>query len=71
MDFPEHVKCIRSPRGEQKLTLCGRFINFEFVLLDIGHAYMLGDQASLQACPACVDEAIRGLQKSRFSDDVG
>jgi hypothetical protein len=67
MTQPDYVKCIRSPFGEQKLTLCGRIIGpMEFVLLGVDHAYMLGDQASQQACPDCVDQAVRRLQESKY-----
>lgn len=70
MNRPDYVKCIRSPFEQQKHTVCGRLIGAgEFVLMDIGHAYMLGDQASLQACPGCVDEAVRGLLSSRYDSN--
>jgi len=67
MTRPDFVKCIRSPLGEQKLTLCGRLVDCgEFVLLGIDHTYALGDQASLQACPTCVDQAVRRLLTSKY-----
>lgn len=61
----EHVRCVWTPY-EGGLTLCGRRPDAgEFVLLDMDHAYVLASSGSrLQACPTCVEEAIRGLQAS-------
>jgi len=65
---PEHVKCIRSPRGSRKHALCGRLLDaFEFALMDIDHAYMLDDHKSrCQVCAECVDEAVRGLEAVKY-----
>ena len=58
MGRPEHIACIKSDNDE-KVSLCGRRISYEFAFQSLEHVKNSADYGSrLEACKECIKKAV-------------